>query len=223
MGVITSPKATFERIVQTPKVLGIVLLLGLVTGIGQSAFTFTQAGQQAFLDAAAQQMEKFSGSPPTDDQMARLEKQAPYQSYISLVGSVIGLPIIVAIEAGLLFVVFNVILGGTATYKQVYAVLGHAAVIPVLGLLVGVPVQFARGVISMTGPANLGALFPMLAENSVLSSFLGLIDVFRIWWVVVLAIGLGVLYRRPTRGIALALFGLYGVIALGIALLFHGR
>lgn len=223
VGVLTSPKATFERIVQTPKILGILLLLGLTTGIGQSAFTFTQAGQQAFVDAAAQQIERFSGNAPTDEQIARLEKQAPYQSYFSLVGSLIGLPIVAAVEAGIFFLVFNVILGGTATFKQVYAVVLYAAVVSVVGVLVGLPVQFARGAISITGPANLGALFPMLAENSLLSSFLGLIDVFRLWWVVVMSIGLGVLYRRRTFGIALTLFGVYLAIALGISLIFHGR
>lgn len=223
VGVVVSPKATFERLVQTPRILGMLALVTITVGIGSSAFTFTAAGQQAVVDMSAQQIERFMGQPPTDDQMAAIEKRAPYQGYISLVGSLVVMPIICAVEAGVFFLIFNVILGGTATFKQVYAVVTHGALITVLGLAVAVPIQFARGVISMTGPANLGVLFPMLPENSVLSSFLGTIDFFRVWWVVTIAIGLGVLYRRPTRGIALTLFGLYLVIALGVSLIFHGR
>jgi hypothetical protein len=44
-----------------------------------------------------------------------------------------------------------------------------------------------------------------------------MIDLFIIWWVIVLAIGLGVLYRRRTQPIAIALFVVYAVIAIGAA------
>jgi hypothetical protein len=44
-----------------------------------------------------------------------------------------------------------------------------------------------------------------------------MIDLFLIWQLFVLAIGLGVLYRRRTQPIAIALFVVYAVIATGIA------
>jgi hypothetical protein len=223
VGIIVSPKATFEQVVRTPKILGMLALVAVLSAVGASAFTFTEAGQQAAVDFSAQQIERFTSQPPTDAQMAAIEKQAPFQAYITLTSTVVVVPIVIAIEAGLFFLVFNVILGGTATYKEVYAVTTHGAVIAILGLFVMVPMQFARGVISMSGPANLGVLFPMLPENSLLSSFLGLIDFFRIWEIITIAIGLGVLYRRPTRGIALTIFGLYLVIVLGISFFLHGR
>jgi Yip1 domain len=223
VGVIVSPKATFERVVQTPRILGMLALVAICAGLGSSAFTFTTTGQQAAIDFSAQQIERFTGQPPNDAQMAAIEKQAPIQAYLSLAGTLVFMPVVICLEAGVFFLIFNVVLGGTATFKQVYAVSTHGIVISILGLLVAVPIQFARGAISMTGPANLGVLFPMLAETSVLSSFLGMIDFFRVWWVITIAIGLGVLYKRPTRGIALTLFGLYLVIALGVSLIFHGR
>ena len=39
-----------------------------------------------------------------------------------------------------------------------------------------------------------------------------MIDIFLVWWLVVLAIGLGVLYRRRTQPIAIGLFAVYAVI-----------
>jgi hypothetical protein len=58
----------------------------------------------------------------------------------------------------------------------------------------------------------------MLEENGFLASFLGAIDLFLVWWVFALAIGLAVLYRRRTRPVAIGLLTTYGVIALGFAL-----
>ena len=40
-----------------------------------------------------------------------------------------------------------------------------------------------------------------------------MIDLFLVWWVVVLAIGLAVLYRRRTGPVALSLLGAYVGIA----------
>ena len=46
---------------------------------------------------------------------------------------------------------------------------------------------------------------------------LGSIDLFRIWWLVSLAIGLAVLYKRRTSPIAWGLLAVYGIIVLVIA------
>jgi uncharacterized membrane-anchored protein len=42
-------------------------------------------------------------------------------------------------------------------------------------------------------------------------------DLFIVWWLIVLAIGLGVLYRRRTQPIAISLLAVYALIALSIA------
>jgi hypothetical protein len=64
----------------------------------------------------------------------------------------------------------------------------------------------------------------MLDDESLPSKMLGAIDFFWLWWLVSVAIGLGVLYKRPTKGIATALIGIYVVLAVtiaaGIALIF---
>jgi hypothetical protein len=67
--------------------------------------------------------------------------------------------------------------------------------------------------------ANLGGLLPMLPEDSFAAHFFSALDVFLIWYVIVLAIGLAVLYRRRSQPIAISLLAVYGVIAVAIALL----
>ena len=69
----------------------------------------------------------------------------------------------------------------------------------------------------MTSATNLAVLLPMLPEGSFMAKLAGMIDLFVLWWVFVLAIGLGVLYRRRTQPIAVSLFAVYAVIALAVA------
>ena len=52
----------------------------------------------------------------------------------------------------------------------------------------------------------------MLDDKSFIGKLAGMIDIFIIWWLMVLAIGLAVLYRRRTQPIAITLFGIYAVI-----------
>lgn len=212
IGIITSPKATFELIVKTPRTIGILALVCLLTGIGTSAFSFTEKGRQAQIDFSVHQMERF-GATVTDEMYDRMEKQAPYQAYLSIVGTFVIFPIFVMIVSAIFYAIFNAIMGGTAEYKQVMAVVSHAWVVPTLGALFGGVLNFMRGSIQ-TSVANLGMLLPMLPEGSFAANLAGAVDMFQIWFLITLAIGLGVLYKRKTSGVAITLFSIYGVIAI---------
>jgi hypothetical protein len=95
-------------------------------------------------------------------------------------------------------------------------VLVHAGVISSLQQLFTGPLNYLRG--SVTSATNLGVFMPMLDEDSFAANLLSTIDIFLVWYVIVLAIGLGVLYRRKTRPIAIGLFVVYAGIALTIAI-----
>jgi hypothetical protein len=79
------------------------------------------------------------------------------------------------------------------------------------------PLNFARG--TMTSATNFSVLFPMFDDTTLVGRFLGMLDLFWIWSTIVLAIGLGVLYRRSGRAIAITLLVLYAAAALGLAYL----
>ena len=111
--------------------------------------------------------------------------------------------------AALYWVAFNTVMGGTASFKQVLAIVSHSQVISALGIVAGLPIQLMQTKMTMGGPFNLGALAPMLEEGSTLATFLGGISVFSLWGLVVTAIGLGVLYRRNSRNIAITLIAVF--------------
>ena len=123
-------------------------------------------------------------------------------------------PIIAVIIAGILFAVFNAALGGEASFKQVFA--RHRPRRRDLGAVGGVLRR--RSIISAgaTGSVDQSRRAAADAAGRIVSRepLLGMIDIFLIWYVVVLAIGLAVLYRRRTQPIAMSLLGVYAVIAL---------
>ncbi len=106
-------------------------------------------------------------------------------------------------------------MGGQATFKQLFAVYVHSNVVAAVGQMFTGPLNYFRG--SMSSATNLSVVLPMIDEHSFLGRLLGMIDLFLIWWVVVLAIGLGALYRRRTQPIAIGLFAVYAVIILAAA------
>jgi len=222
IGILTSPRRTFEGVVQNPSPAAILFLVTVVIAPATSLPQFTERGRQASLDMQVQQIEKFTGQPVTDEQYAQMENRMKYSVYFTPVAIFIITPIFMLIFAGLYWAVFNTILGGTAAFKQVLGIITHSSVITALGVALGAVVMYFKGTASAMGPFNLGALVPMLDEKSFPVQFLSFIDPFRVWSIIVTSIGLGVLYKRKSGNIATALLLIYALFAAGYAA-FFGR
>jgi hypothetical protein len=216
IGIIVSPRATYEDVVRSPKAFGILFLCSLVIGISQGAPQFTERGRQAVLDMQVQQIERMTGQTVTDDMYTQMERRSRFGGYFSVIGVLVFMPVWSLLLTAVFWAIFNALMGGTATFKQVLAVVTHSQVIGALGAAVSAPIQLMQGTMSMSGPFNLGALVPMLAETSFVARFLGSVSVFTLWGLFVLAIGLAVLYKRKTTNIAIALFAVYALITAAI-------
>jgi hypothetical protein len=211
IGVITEPRSTFEAVAAHPKWLGMLILTLLIVVAGATLPMTTEGGREALLDKQVRQMEAF-GVQVNEQMYQQMRGRIGIAPYTTAAGIIVGTPIICAVFAGILFAIFNAAMGGTATFKQVYAVVVHAGVISALGQLFTGPLNYFRG--TMASATNLSVLLPMLPEGSFVGRLAGMIDLFVIWWLFVLAVGVAVLYRRRTQPIALSLFGVYAVIAL---------
>ena len=93
--------------------------------------------------------------------------------------------------------------------------MAFSSVVTALRALFATPLSYAKG--SLSSPTTLTALVPFFDDNTFAARLLGAIDLFLIWWIVSLAIGLGVLYKRRTAPIATGFLVVYGAIALTIA------
>ena len=213
IGIAFSPRETYTAIAARPRAFGALAVITLVTAGAQFAFLSTQLGQDLALEQQVRSMEAF-GMTIGDEQYSQMASQMQYARYTSGASLLIFVPVINAIVSGLVMVVFTMILGGSGTFKQVYAIAAHAGVISVLQQLFGLPLTYASGELS---GANLGVFVPMLEDDSLGYLFLSTVDLFLIWWCISLAIGIGVLYKRRTGPIATGLIVIYAVIALVVA------
>ena len=214
IGIITAPKETYQSVVASPKVLGMLLLTSVLIAVFTALPMTTDAGQQAAIEQQVQQMQSF-GFQVNDQMYEQLQKGAGRMPYTTGISILVVTPIMIAIFSGILFAIFNAALGGEASFKQVYSVYTHSGVIGAVSAILSGAVNYFSGRVGSV--TNLGALLPMLPEKSFGANLLGAVDIFLVWSIVVLAIGLGVLYKRRTQPIAISLLAVYAVIALGIA------
>ena len=215
IGIITSPKATFEAVVRNPKWVGMLALVCLITVANQFAMTASERTRAAALEFSVKKMEQM-GVTVTDDMYKKMQDQqtSPMARAFSAVGVFVFFPLfLMFLPAAVLYAVFNAIMGGTAPFSQIVAVVVHSwVVLTVAGILV-TGLNLARGTME-TSVVNLGVLLPMLTEGSFAANLAASIDLFRVWFVIVLAIGLGVLYKRKTSNVAIGLFSVYAFFAV---------
>ena len=209
VGVLFAPRATYAAVAAHPRWLGIFLTVFVISATASTGLLMTDVGRNAVLD---QQM---AARPMTQAQIDAMEKIAPYFVYLAPVFQLLGLAIGSLVIAGVAFAVFNAMLGGDATFKQVFAIVAHSGVILATLSIFTTPLAYVRETLS--GTTNLAVFFPFLDETSFAAKLLGSIDLIVIWWLLSIAIGLGVLYRKRTGPIATTMFALYAAIALVIA------
>jgi hypothetical protein len=214
IGVFVSPRATYAAVAARPRWFGAMAITCLLVSGAFFVFLSSEVGQQALIDQQLQFMESL-GLKLGDVQVEQMESRAQYARYTTAGGQLVGIPIVQVIIAGILLGVFNALLGGDATFKQVLAIVAHSGIISALQTIFSLPLDYFRE--TMSSPTSLAVFAPFLEETSFMARLLGSIDLFQIWATVSLAIGLGVLYKRRTAPIATSLFLIYFVVVAAIA------
>jgi hypothetical protein len=213
-GVVFSPRATYADVAARPRWAAMFLVVYLVSAAMATAFMSTEVGRAAVVDQQITQAESY-GRQVGEAQIDRLEAFSKYLVYVAPVIQLVTLAAGALLVAGLAFAVFNALLGADATFKQVFAVVVHSGVILAALSLFSTPLAYARQTLSST--TNLAVFAPFLDNGSFPARLLGSIDLVFIWWMISLAIGLGVVYRRRTAPIATTMIAIYVVIGIVIA------
>lgn len=94
------------------------------------------------------------------------------------VGALLGTFIAAAVIAGVIYLAFNVLLGGESTYKQHLSATSHIYWINLLGFLVLVPIWISQS--DMQVRLGLGLLLPQ-SPSSFFGHFLNSITIFGLW------------------------------------------
>jgi hypothetical protein len=206
-----SPIALFQRFGSRPPWVDVMILSTIITVI---AITLIPADVwvATMEDAMRRQGANASGG------MAP-ETMANAQRFIMPVMGAAWLWVLLPILAGLMVLIFSVIMGGRATFRQYVSVVAHAGLIGAVGSLAVLPITLQKGVV--TQGITLGALAGGMDPESFVYQFLNAWNVFLVWQVVVMALGAAALNRRIGAGTAVAVvLGVYACIAAGIAAAF---
>ena len=211
IGVVLSPGETYKAVAAHPRWLGALVLTTLVGAALQYWLLSTEVGREVMLETQVETMEAF-GATVGDQEYAAMESQIGIAKYFNTAAVLIFGPITTVVIAGLSLLVFSTIMGGAAGFKQVFAVVAHSGVIWTLAAIFNTVMGYTAR--RLTGGSSLAVFFPMVSDSGFAGRFLGFVDLFWIWGLVNLAIGLGVLYKRRPGAIAMTFIALYLCIGL---------
>lgn len=139
---------------------------------------------------------------------------------MSGMNAVVGHPLIAFGIAGLLSLVFTVIGRGSISFRQYLAIAAHGLLILSVGMVVALLLRLLTG--NPDALPTLGAILPIAPESTWAGRVLDGINLFTLWMLGVVALGVASLERRVTRaGATTLLWGGYGALVVTAALLFR--
>lgn len=212
-GIIRHPRLTLSAVAASPGWIGMMVVLTLAALGSRVALFETRVGRQALVDEWERTALAF-GQEVDDARYAELRKLSALAPLYGAAAAVVSVPVLSLAVAGSVYLIFGA-KTKLASFAQVCAVVGHASLPLALKQIVSAPISYVSE--STASATSLGAWFSSLNEASPIARFVGALDLFVIWWVVLLAIGVGVLYHRNTRGLALTFLGAYAGLALLLA------
>jgi len=186
------PKKVFESLKIKPTWLVPFLIVALL-GIGFFYYTYP------FI--MAQQVERIQENEKIPEEQKEkiiekmTEKDHPpiWQLALAPAGSLVALVVVAAV----LFFVFNVLLGGDSTYRRVFSVYCYSALIAIPSMIVKFPLIMIKENINVQ--TSLALLLSANAKDTFLYSVFSSFDIFTIWQVILVSMGMGVLYKYTTK------------------------
>jgi hypothetical protein len=221
MGMVASPIETLRTVIRFPRPASMLLIVCALMAAATAAPQFTVRGRQATLELQVRQFERMAGQPVSPAMYERMEQQtARIGPYLVALNVFVTVPVGTLFFSALYWATFNILLGGTAAFKQVLGIVAHAQVINAVGIVIGAPIQYAQDTPSPGGPFSLAPLAPMLDPDGYAAALLNMLTVFQIWATVVTAVGLALLYRRRFAPVVTGLVLFHVVVMAGFAALF---
>jgi hypothetical protein len=191
--------------------VSLLVALTLATAGAGALVSATEVGQLALVDQWERTVLAL-GQPIDDARYAELQAWSRRGPAVSAATALAAGPGAAAVVSLLAFGWLRHRSAAPVSYIQVLAVVVHAGVILALGRLVAAPLVYARE--TMASATTLGSWFPGFDEASPIARFLGAIDLFTMWWAIVLGIGLAILSGRRARTCAAWVVGVYVGLAL---------
>jgi hypothetical protein len=204
------PKKVFESLKIKPTWL-VPFLIVSILGIGSFYFTYPFMMKQ--------QVEKIRENEriPDEQKQAIIEKMTEqnHPPLWQLPFAPVGVLFVFAILSAVLFFVFNVLLGGDSTFRRVFSVYCYSNLIAIAAMIVKFPLIMMKKDLGVQ--TSLALLLSADSKDTFLYRILSGFDIFNLWQVILVSIGLGVLYRYTTKKAFTVVFVLWILLILGMS------
>lgn len=138
---------------------------------------------------------------------------------MAVFSALVGHPLLALGGAGVLTILFRVLGSGEGEYRRYLTVASHGLLISSAGMVATVALRAITG--SSGALPTVGGLLG-LAEGTLAGGILHGINLFTLWMLAVVGIGVASIEARVTRRAATALlWGIYGVLVVTVAVLFR--
>lgn len=222
-GIFSDPRRTFSSLSEKPTwILPVIVLIviAMISSVLVTPFRMQEA------------IEKIDQNPRLSAQQKeeifdRMEEQRakPVMKLISyIIAPIAAIFVIVFIVSGLFYLGINVLLGGEASFKKVLSVYCWSGLVTIPGFIVKTPLMLVKK--SSQIHTSLAALMPSGSEENLLFKILTHTDIFVIWEIWLISIGLAIVYKfstKKTMGLVIGFYLFYVLIAVGFSALTKGR
>jgi hypothetical protein len=227
MGIFISPVETLADVARKPDFLVPLIVLILAT-VAVTEILLWKIGLEHLVRMGLEQSSAASRMSP-EQLEAVVHQQVRIATFTTHPAAVLGVPIILLILAGLGILIVNVIFGARAKFKTVFSEICYADLVTLLGSLMAIaliwfgdPDHFNQ---SNPIPSNIGYFLNPHEVSKPLYSLASSIDIFTIWFLILMSIGLSEASGRKVK--PLSVFLVYGgiwmlwiLLKIGLAMIF---
>ena len=193
LGIFLDPKRTFTSLRHKPDFIVPLALLVFAT------FLTTWIAWPVIEVSSMEMMEEGMIDRGMDE--AQIEQMKVQQQKMGKLFGMVGAPfstvLMAFIISGVLLFAGNIVMGGNAKYGQILSIYCYTSLISIISLTVRTILIMGKSSLEIyTSPA---ALFPADMSDGIVFKIANIFDVFVIWEIIVLSIGMGIIYSIDTR------------------------
>jgi hypothetical protein len=191
-GIFLQPQKVFEYLRLKPEFLVPIVLVAII-GIITSYLIYDIAINETITNIEQNENIPDERRDMILDTVA--DRRTGMWRYLSIyLFPVIGTLVIFSVVSLVYWFMGNVILGGKASFKQIFSAFAYSyLILAIVGTIVKVPLMISKETIKIH--TSLAAFMPQDASQSALFRFLDSFDIFTIWMLIVFGIGFATIYR----------------------------
>ena len=131
----------------------------------------------------------------TEEQRVVIEERLTQQNpLLSVVFTPVGVTIYIFFFTLILHLVFNVILGGSGSFKKILSTFTYSCLVGIPEFIIKTPLILAKGSIEKV-QTSLALFLPVDLSDKFYYNFLAGFDIFNLWQVLLISLGVSVIYN----------------------------